>query len=301
LSYLSIGLLVCLLTLVAHWLLAARAPEGASPSRAGGIVVAGAALFLGFLATRLPIGAAHVPAAGLVPVLAGASLIALIGWIDDHRPLPPLLKLAGQVAAAAITYGLGLSAGFMAPGWFNAALVIFCLVGGANALNLVDGVDGLAGAVSLIAAATIFAVARNAGNIEAAVLAAALAGGMLAFLWQNLPPARVYLGDGGSNFVGFTLAALPLLLSGGVSSTSRRPCSSWPCRSSRRPPPSAAAWPRGAARCAATASTSTTGCSARGGRSARWSASAPASRPSSARSSSSAGTSWPARPRTCAR
>ncbi|HEX7879880.1 MAG TPA: MraY family glycosyltransferase [Candidatus Eisenbacteria bacterium] len=214
-SYLSIGLLVCLMTLVAHWVLAARRPENANPSRAGGIIVAAAALGLGFLATRLPIGAAHLSATGLTPVLAGAGLIALIGWLDDHHPLPPLLKLAGQVAAAAITYGLGLSAGFLPPGLINAALVIFCLVGGANALNLVDGVDGLAGAVSLIAAATIFAVARNAGNIEGAVMAAALAGGMLAFLWQNLPPARVYLGDAGSNFVGFTLAALPLLLSSG--------------------------------------------------------------------------------------
>jgi len=216
LSYLSIGLVVCLLTLVSQWFLLPRVKAArVSPSRAGGLVLAGAALLLGFLATRLPIGAARLPASGLIPILAGGGLIALLGWIDDKRPLAPGWKLAGQVAAASITYGLGLSAGFLAPGWLNAGLVVFCLVGGANALNLLDGVDGLAGAVTLIAASAAFAVARNAGNIDAAVLAAALAGGTLAFLWQNLPPARVYLGDAGSNFLGFTLAALPLLLSHG--------------------------------------------------------------------------------------
>jgi UDP-GlcNAc:undecaprenyl-phosphate GlcNAc-1-phosphate transferase len=217
LSYLSIALIVCLLTLVSQWfLLPRKSAVRPAPSRTGGIVLAAAALLLGFLATRLPIGAAQLPATRLLPVLAGAGLVALIGWIDDRRPLAPGLKLAGQVLAASITYGLGLSAGFLEPGLPNALLVVFCLVGGANALNLLDGVDGLAGSVTLVAASAAFALARNAGNIDAAVLAAALAGGALAFLWQNLPPARIYLGDAGSNFLGFTLAAIPLLLSSGA-------------------------------------------------------------------------------------
>jgi len=219
LSYLTVALTVCLLTLVWLWLLVPRGmallTSEERPPRLGGLALAVATLLVAFVASRLPIGATHGSAAGLIPVLAGGSLIGLIGWIDDRRHLSPLVKLSGQVLAALVTVALGLSAGFIEPGWGNGLLTIFCLVGGANALNLIDGVDGLAGGVALIAAAAAFALARNAGQIDAAVLAAALAGGSLAFLWLNLPPARVYLGDAGSNFVGFCLASLPLLMSSG--------------------------------------------------------------------------------------
>lgn len=213
------ALTVCLLTLVWLRLLVPRGMAPATPDerppRLGGLALSVATLLVAFLATRLPIGALQGPAAGLIPVLAGGSLIGLIGWMDDRRPLSPLVKLSGQILAATVTYALGLSAGFLEPGWGNGILTVFCLVGGANALNLIDGVDGLAGGVSLIAAGAAFALARNAGQIDASVLAAALAGGSLAFLWLNLPPARVYLGDAGSNFLGFCLAALPLLMSSG--------------------------------------------------------------------------------------
>ncbi len=218
-SYLTVALTVCLLTLVWLRLLVPRGMAPATsderPPRLGGLALSVATLLVAFLATRLPIGALQGPAAGLIPVLAGGSLIGLIGWMDDRRPLSPLVKLSGQILAATVTYALGLSAGFLEPGWGNGILTVFCLVGGANALNLIDGVDGLAGGVSLIAAGAAFALARNAGQIDASVLAAALAGGSLAFLWLNLPPARVYLGDAGSNFLGFCLAALPLLMSSG--------------------------------------------------------------------------------------
>ncbi|MDZ4806143.1 MAG: MraY family glycosyltransferase [Candidatus Eisenbacteria bacterium] len=218
-SYLSIGLTVCLLTLVWLWLLVPRgmglATSNERPPRLGGLALAVATLLVALLATRLPVGSAHRSAAGLIPVLAGGSLIGLIGWFDDRRTLSPLVKLFGQIVAASVTYALGLSVGFIEPGWGNGLLTVFCLVGGANALNLIDGVDGLAGGVAMIAAGAAFALARNAGHIDAAVLAAALAGGSLAFLWFNLPPARVYLGDAGSNFLGFCLAALPLLMSSG--------------------------------------------------------------------------------------
>jgi UDP-GlcNAc:undecaprenyl-phosphate GlcNAc-1-phosphate transferase len=179
------------------------------------VAIALAFAVVGILAVLGPIGATRTPASGLVPVLAGGGLIVLIGWIDDTRRLPPLVKLAGQIGAASVAYALGLRAGFLPDGPLDYLLTTFCLVGGSNALNLIDGLDGLAAGVAAAAAAVLFFVARNAGLIDAAVLAAILAGGAFAFLWFNLPPARAFLGDAGSNFLGFGLGALPLYLSGG--------------------------------------------------------------------------------------
>lgn len=216
-SYLTVALLTCFATLAGLALVArGAAARGLHPTRSGGLAIALASIAVGFLATRLPVGTAGLPAEGLLPVLAGAGLVFLIGALDDARPLPPVVKLAGQVAAASVTCALGLHAGFLEPGPLNVLFTMFCLVGGANALNLIDGVDGLAGGIALLAAGAGFFIARDAGNLSAAVLAAALLGGSAAFLWLNLPPARVYMGDAGSNFLGFGLAAVPLLLSHGA-------------------------------------------------------------------------------------
>ncbi|TPW11017.1 MAG: hypothetical protein FD129_1771, partial [bacterium] len=96
-SYLNVSLTVCLLTLVWLWLLVPRgralAQSGEPPPRLGGLALAVATLLVALLATRLPIGATHGSAAGLLPVLVGGSLISLIGWLDDRRPLSPLVKL----------------------------------------------------------------------------------------------------------------------------------------------------------------------------------------------------------------
>ena len=212
-SYLSIGLLTSVLTLVALFRFAGRAATSKSVPRSGGVAMALAIGVSGLLAAVIPIGSSHVPAAGLLPALAGGFLIFLIGRIDDLRPLPPIVKLVGQIGAATLSYSLGLRAGFIPEGPWNQVFTVFCLVGGANALNLIDGVDGLAAGIAAIAAATLFFIARDLGNVNAAVLAVSLTGGALAFSWFNLPPARVYMGDAGSNLLGFGLAAVPLLLS----------------------------------------------------------------------------------------
>ena len=224
-SFLSVGLIACLLTTFLIPLLARSAARRSVPAsgsrgrggtpRSGGLALLMALLVAGGMAVLLPIGTSGRPAAGLLPVLAGALLIALIGALDDHRAMPPLYKLAGQVAAAGLACAMGLRAEFLPAGPANTAFTLFCLVGGANALNLIDGLDGLAGSVALLAAGAIFFVARDAMNPEAACLGAALAGGALAFLWFNLPSARTFLGDAGSNLLGFSLAAGALLLARG--------------------------------------------------------------------------------------
>lgn len=192
----------------------AAVPRTAIP-RSGGLALILALLVAGGLAALLPIGTSGRPATGLWPVLAGAAFIALVGALDDRRPLRPLLKLAGQVTAASLACALGLHAEFLPAGPANTLFTLFCLVGGANALNLIDGIDGLAGSVATLAAGALFFMARDAMNPEAACLGAALAGGALAFVWFNLPSARAFLGDSGSNLLGFSLAAGALLLGRG--------------------------------------------------------------------------------------
>lgn len=229
LSYLSVGLLSCLITLLLLTLaLRARRvtrpvalPHGpretwpSDPPRLGGLAMVTAVAVTCGLAGLLPIGTSQEPARGILPALAGGLLVFLVGWVDDNHPVPPLVKLWGQLCAASVSYSLGLHAGFLPEGWFNYAFTLFCLTGGANALNLIDGLDGLAGAVAAVAAGVFFFMARDIGNPGAAVLAATLAAASLAFLLFNLPPARVFMGDAGSNFLGFGLAAVPFLLSAG--------------------------------------------------------------------------------------
>lgn len=188
---------------------------GRGPSRSGGLAMALALGGTGLLAATYPIGSSQVPAAGITPALTGALLVFLIGWIDDLRPLPPVVKLLGQIGAAILSYNLGLRAGFIPDGPLDQAFTIFCLVGGANALNLIDGMDGLAASLAAVAATTFFFLARDWGRVDAAALAAGLAGCSLGFLWLNLPPARAYMGDAGSNLLGFGLASVPLLVSNG--------------------------------------------------------------------------------------
>ena len=93
------------------------------------------------------------------------------------------------------------------------------LVGIANAVNLIDGMDGLAGGIGAFAAAAMGAIALLQGSARGAVLAFALLGALLAFLLFNFPPARIFMGDSGSLFLGLTLAALPL--AGGIPRSAR--------------------------------------------------------------------------------
>jgi len=151
---------------------------------------------------------------GLFPVLVGATLMALIGAVDDVAGLSPKMRLAagGIVTvgtAAAVAHGIG------APMWTQAVLVVaftLWLLGGANALNMLDGLDGLAAGVSAIGAVSIGVVALRAGGSGGAVLMFGLAGACLGFLRYNFRPASTFMGDVGSLFLGFTLAAAVLLL-----------------------------------------------------------------------------------------
>ena len=143
-----------------------------------------------------------------------AVALSFIGLADDKWSLPPLAKLAGQVAIALLAWlwaGVGFRSIFHnLPAWADCILTVFWICGAINAFNLIDGLDGLASGIALIATLGM------AGSLVFVGLGAqtpfyfAFAGGLLGFLCYNYNPASVFLGDSGSMLIGFVLSVLPL-------------------------------------------------------------------------------------------
>ncbi|MDX1383031.1 MAG: MraY family glycosyltransferase [Thermoanaerobaculia bacterium] len=145
-------------------------------------------------------------------ILVGATLISFLGVWDDRGGLSLPVKLGGQIAAALILVVGGVQAQLPVPAWLNLALTFLWVLGITNALNLVDNMDGLAGGIGAVAAATFLALAGLNGQVLVGALAAALLGACLGFLIYNFNPARIFMGDSGSLFLGFTLAATGIKL-----------------------------------------------------------------------------------------
>lgn len=145
-----------------------------------------------------------------------AVAIALLGFADDRFSLPPKAKLLGQVVVAVLVWawaGLGFRVLWPAlPAGLDCLLTVFWIVGAVNAFNLIDGLDGLASGLALIAVVGMAGALFFLRNPQATLFYFALAGGLLGFLRYNYHPASVFLGDAGSMFLGFTVSTLPLAL-----------------------------------------------------------------------------------------
>jgi UDP-GlcNAc:undecaprenyl-phosphate GlcNAc-1-phosphate transferase len=173
----------------------------------------GLAIFAGFMIPVLW----FVPGdAGTRALIAGATLIALLGAIDDVWGLSPLVKLVGQVGCATIPVAAGLTIDHvtlpllgvfdLGPAQYPLTVVWFVAI--VNMINFIDGMDGLAAGVGGIGATTFAMLAASLGRADAAIMAAALAGACIAFLAFNFHPARVFMGDTGALFIGFVLAGV---------------------------------------------------------------------------------------------
>jgi UDP-GlcNAc:undecaprenyl-phosphate GlcNAc-1-phosphate transferase len=191
--------------------------------RLGGLAVVAA--MLAALAIGVAVGG--VKPLGELPqllwLLAGTLSVVTIGAIDDVRSLGPWPKLAVEVVAGvmALAGGYGFSAvtnpftgGYIALGVFGAPITLLWIVGITNAVNLIDGLDGLAAGVGVIAAVTLIVVAQMQERPEAGLLAATLAGALVGFLVYNFHPASIFLGDSGSLVVGFLLSVLSIQAQG---------------------------------------------------------------------------------------
>ena len=150
--------------------------------------------------------------------LVGSIFIFGFGLYDDLRHLSPPTKLIGQIIAATIVILSGYVSNFFTPRltniliaqFLNILLTFIWLVGITNAINLLDNMDGLAGGISLIATLLLGYLFWQAGNLTLVYIAAALAGSLIGFLYYNFPPAKIFMGDSGSMFLGFTLASLAI-------------------------------------------------------------------------------------------
>lgn len=150
---------------------------------------------------------------GVYAILAGGLAALALGLIDDAHVLSPKAKLLGQVGGAVILVACGLRLRFVENEILSTLLTIFWVVTVTNAVNFVDIMDGLAAGVTGIASLGFLLFAYNAGRFNDTIAAAALAGACFAFLAYNFAPARVFMGDAGSHFLGFALAAISLNLS----------------------------------------------------------------------------------------
>ncbi|MEO8395965.1 MAG: MraY family glycosyltransferase, partial [Chloroflexota bacterium] len=194
-------------------------------SKLGGIALYGGFVTAVLAAQLLPVARLDsYEVIRLCGLLIGGSVVFLVGLLDDIYDLSPLVQFAGQSAGAAIAilfqifieYFNNPLTGQQTPSWpfiVTVALSFFWLVGMMNTMNWLDGADGLAGGVTLIAGATLFI--NSAFRIEPAqtsvsLLHLALAGAALGFVLYNFFPARIIMG-GGATFLGYTLGALAII------------------------------------------------------------------------------------------
>lgn len=179
--------------------------------QAGGLAIFfGAALGLLYLQPEHP----H-----LMEITLGACTIIFIGLLDDRYDIRPIIKLSGQIIAATFLISSGLIIervtlpfiGLIDLGPLSVLITILWVVGITNAINLLDGLDGLATGVSTIALTTMLIMAIIDTQIFAAYLAVVIIGANLGFLYHNFYPAKIYMGDTGSNFLGYMIAVISML------------------------------------------------------------------------------------------
>jgi UDP-GlcNAc:undecaprenyl-phosphate GlcNAc-1-phosphate transferase len=187
----------------------------------GGVAVF-AALMLGLLLAApfsVPIRAGFFGSGSLLALAGGVAAILTLGVYDDRNDLRASLKLAAQIAVATLTWFLGFRVGAVELpfGWVISAspvpsflVTVSWIVIVTNAFNLIDGLDGLAAGVGIVATLAIFVLAVGNAATVPIIGSLALAGALSGFLRYNVPPARIFLGDAGAMGIGYTTAVLSL-------------------------------------------------------------------------------------------
>ncbi|NUO80532.1 undecaprenyl/decaprenyl-phosphate alpha-N-acetylglucosaminyl 1-phosphate transferase [candidate division KSB1 bacterium] len=145
-------------------------------------------------------------------ILLGATIMLVLGFIDDRRGLgfSYKIKFAAQFLAAGVLLLGGISTTFMPVAWMNYLITIFWVVGITNAFNLLDNMDGLAAGVALIASFMFVIITVAQAQFFSAMILCLLAGAVAGFLYHNFYPAKIFMGDTGSHFIGYMLATLSI-------------------------------------------------------------------------------------------
>ena len=161
------------------------------------------------------------PLSAILAYACGAALIALVGWFDDLHPLPSAIRFAVHGGASLLLiYAFGYPEVIGMPffggvrfGWIGLPLALFWLVGLTNAYNFMDGIDGIAGGQGVVAGLGWFVLGWQSGQQLTAFIGLLLAAGCFGFLGHNWAPARIFMGDVLSTFLGFTFAATAVIAS----------------------------------------------------------------------------------------
>ena len=200
-----------------------RPSERGVSTRSGMPLAGGFAVALGFsvgFAIALRMASGPVAPEQLRGLMVGAAIIVVAGICDDRWGMKAWSKFGIQVLAAGIAVASGFEirhftepftyTTFHLPEWFAWLVSVLWIVGITNAVNLVDGLDGLAAGVGALIAATLLVIALQSGQVLGVCIAVALVGALLGFLPYNFWPAKIFLGDTGSLFIGYTLSLLAL-------------------------------------------------------------------------------------------
>ena len=179
----------------------------------------GLAIFIGFMASILLFAEINTE---MKSILLGAVIIVVLGVVDDIMALPAMLKFVVQIAAALIPALNGVQIlAFSNPNIFSESLywvlgglsvpfTVLWIVAITNAVNLIDGLDGLANGVSAISATTMLVIALVGGQTQVSIVLAALVGACVGFMPYNMNPAKMFMGDTGATFLGFILATMSI-------------------------------------------------------------------------------------------
>jgi len=174
-------------------------------------LLGGAAIYLAFVISLFILGD-RLYVNQVAGILLGATLVSFLGLWDDRHPLRPGVKLAGQVLAALILVVTDVRVNATPWVWLNIVITLVWVVGITNAVNFLDNMDGLSAGIAGIAAGFFLLFAATSKQYLVGVLAAALLGACIGFLFYNFNPARIFMGDTGSLFLGFMLAAVGIKL-----------------------------------------------------------------------------------------
>lgn len=178
----------------------------------------GLAIYIGFLVGFI-LTQPESETVSMTTILIGSFIIIVVGILDDMYELSAKWKLIGQIVAAAVVIYGGVQVEFinlpfdaqLSLGIFSIPLTFLWIVGITNAINLIDGLDGLAAGVSSIVLLTITTLAFLDGNVFVMALGTILLGSTLGFLYHNFNPAKIFMGDTGALFLGYMISVISLL------------------------------------------------------------------------------------------
>lgn len=179
-------------------------------------VMGGTVILFSFL---IGIWIGHPIETEIKPLIIGAIIMYVLGLVDDIYDLKPYIKLAGQIAAALVVAFYGVTIDFISLpmgitihfGFLSIPITVIWIVAITNAINLIDGLDGLASGVSAIGLITIGFIAILQVNIFITMICCVLLGSLIGFLFYNFHPAKIFLGDSGALMIGFIIGFLSLL------------------------------------------------------------------------------------------